>query len=147
MPSLQDVSDKIDDVARLLTRQSAAIAALADAPAATGAGGKVDVALLVDLHALCRDALACAATARSRRERAAFTAVAAGLERLVVGRGGALVSPAPGAAFDGAHMEAAEVVATDDPAQDRTVAALLEPGLDAAGRSVRPARVAVHRAR
>lgn len=143
MPTLQDVSDRIDDVARLLTRQSAAIAALAEAPAATGP----DVALLVDLHALCRDALACAATARSRRERAAFTAVAAGLERLVVGRGGALVAPAPGAAFDAKHMEAVEVVATDDPAQDRTVASLLEPGLDAAGRSARPARVAVHRAR
>lgn len=143
MPSLQDVSDRIDDVARLLTRQSAAIAALADAPATTGP----DVALLVDLHALCRDALACAATARSRRERAAFTAVAAGLERLVVGRGGVLVAPAPGTAFDGAHMEAVEVLATDDPGRDRTVAALLEPGLDAGGRSVRPARVAVHRAR
>lgn len=143
MPSLQDVSDKIDDVARLLTRQSAAIAALADAPAATGP----DIALLVDLHSLHSDTLACAATARSRRERAAFTAVAAGLERLVVGRGGALVTPAPGAAFDGARMEVVEVLATDDPALDRTVAALREPGLDAAGRSVRPARVAVHRAR
>jgi molecular chaperone GrpE len=38
-------------------------------------------------------------------------------------------------------------VATDDVALDRTVAALLEPGLEADGRSVRPARVAVHRLR
>lgn len=143
MPSLQDVSDKVDDIARLLTRQTAALAALADAPAAAGP----DLALLVDLHALLVDVLACAATARSRRERAAFTAVAAGLERLVVGRGGALVGPAAGAVFDGAHMEAVEVVPTDDPAQDRTVAQLREPGLDAAGRSVRPARVAVFRPR
>lgn len=143
MPSLQDLSDKIDDLARLVARQTAVVAALADAPAAAGP----DIGLLVDLHALCRDTLACADTARSRRERAAFTAVAAGLERLIVGRGGALVAPAPGAVFDGAHMEAAEVVPTDDPARDRTVARLLEPGLDAAGRSVRPARVAVHRAR
>ena len=143
MPTVQDLADKIDDVTRLLARQSAAIAALADTPAATGP----DVALLVDLHALYCDARACAATARSRRERAAFTAVAAGLERLVVGRGGALVAPEPGTAFRGTQMEAVEVVPTDDPAADRTVAALLEPGLDAAGRSVRPARVAVHRIR
>lgn len=140
---MHELADKIDDIARLLTRQSAAIAALADAPAATGP----DVPLLVDLHALHCDALACATTARSRRERDAFTAVAAGLERLVVGRGGALVVADPGDAFRGTQMEAAEVVATDDPAQDRTVARLLEPGLDAAGRSVRPARVAVFRAR
>ncbi|MBW0116305.1 hypothetical protein [Pseudonocardia abyssalis] len=140
---MRELADKIDDIARLLTRQSAAIAALADAPAATGP----DVPLLVDLHALHRDTLACAATARSRRERDAFTAVAAGLERLVVGRGGTLVVPAPGDAFRGTQMEAAELVPTDDPAQDRTVARLLEPGLDAAGRSVRPARVAVFRTR
>ncbi|GAA3235461.1 hypothetical protein GCM10017691_32820 [Pseudonocardia petroleophila] len=140
---MRELADKIDDVTRLLTRQAAAIAALTDARAATGP----DVPLLVDLHALLRDSLACAATARSRRERAAFTAVAAGLERLVVGRGGALVTPAPGEAFRGTQMEAVEVVPTDDPAQDRTVARLLEPGLDAAGRSVRPARVAVFRAR
>jgi molecular chaperone GrpE len=44
-------------------------------------------------------------------------------------------------------MEAAEVVATDDPAADRTVAALLDAGLAVDGRCVRPARVAVHRAR
>ncbi len=39
------------------------------------------------------------------------------------------------------------MVATDDAALDRTVAALLEPGLEVGGRSVRPARVAVHRHR
>jgi molecular chaperone GrpE len=38
-------------------------------------------------------------------------------------------------------------VATDDAALDRTVAALLEPGLEVDGRSVRPARVVVHRHR
>lgn len=142
-PSARDLADKIDDVTRLLTRQSAALAALADAPAPAGP----DVALLVDLHALFTDASACAATARSRRERTAFAAVAGGLERLIVGRGGAVVAPEPGSAFRGTQMEAAEVVATDDPAADRTVAALLEPGLDAGGRSVRPARVAVFRTR
>jgi molecular chaperone GrpE len=143
VPTLQDVSDKLDDVARALTRQSAVLASLADAPAATGP----DVALLVDLHALRLDALACAATARSRRERAAFEAMAAGLERLLVGRGGTVVTPAVGAEFRGAQMEAAEVVSAGSPDQDRTVATLLEPGLEVAGRSVRPARVAVFRAR
>jgi molecular chaperone GrpE len=144
VPTLQEVSDKVDDVARALARQAAVIAALSDAaPAAAGP----DVPLLVDLHALRLDALACAATARSRRERAAFDALAAGLERLLTGRGGTVLAPAPGAAFDGRTMEAAEVVATDDPAADRTVATLLAPGLSAGRRCVRPARVAVHRAR
>lgn len=144
MPTLQDVSDKLDDVARALARQAAVLAALPGAPAA--AAGP-DVALLVDLHALRLDALACAATARSRRERTAFDAVAAGLERLAAGRGGTVLAPAPGEPFDGATMEAAEVVAAPDPAADRTVAALLAPGLAAGGRCVRPARVAVHRSR
>jgi molecular chaperone GrpE len=140
---LQEISDKVDDVARALARQAAVLAALSDAPAAAGP----DVALLVDLHALRGDALACAATARSARERGAFTALAAGLERLLVGRGGTVVAPAAGEAFDGRTMEAAEVAATDDPAADRTVAALLAAGLAVEGRCVRPARVAVHRVR
>jgi molecular chaperone GrpE len=142
-PSLQDLVDKVDDLSRLVARQSATLARLADAGTRTGP----DVPLLVDLHALRSDALACAATTRTRKERAAFEAIAAGLERLLAGRGGTLVSPRPGHAFSAATMEAAEVVATDDAALDRTVAALLEPGLEVDGRSVRPARVAVHRHR
>lgn len=144
MPTLQEVSDKVDDVARALARQAAVLAALtAAAPAAAGP----DVALLVDLHALHRDATACAATARSRRERAGFEAVAAGLERLLTGRGGRLLRPVPGEAFDSRTMEAAEVVPAADGAADRTVAAVHEPGLAAGDRCVRPARVAVHRVR
>jgi molecular chaperone GrpE len=131
----------LDDLTRLVRRQGATLGELADAKAAAGP----DVPLLVELHALRRDALACADTARSRRERAAFTAMAGSLERLLVGRGGEIVAPAPGEAFSAATMEAAEIVPTDDSALDRTVAALLEPGLRAGGRSVRPARVAVHR--
>lgn len=142
-PSLSDLADRIDDVARLVTRQSATLGALADARS----GGGPDVPLLVELFALRADALRCAGTARSRRERAAFTALATGLERVLVGRGGAVVVPQVGDAFSGTRMEAAEVVATADPAQDRTVAAVLEPGLVAAGRSIRPARVVVHRHR
>jgi molecular chaperone GrpE len=141
-PTLSDIADKVDDVARLVSRQASTLGALADA---AGPKGGPDLPLLVELHALRTDALACAATARSRRERVAFEAVATGLERLLVGRGGAVVAPAAGEPFSGARMEAVEVLPTDDPALDRTVAALLEPGLTAGGRSIRPARVAVHR--
>lgn len=141
-PTLTDIADKIDDVVRMLARQAATLGDLADVRGRTGGP---DVPLLVELHALRVDALAHAATARSGRERAAFTATAAGLERLLNGRGGRVVAPRAGEAFTAATMEAVEVVATDDPARDRTVAALREPGLEAAGRSVRPARVAVYR--
>ena len=140
---LRTLADKIDDLSRVITRQSAALSRLADGGPRTGP----DVPLLVELHALRSDALACAATTRTRKERAAFEAIAAGLERLLAGRGGTLVSPRPGHAFSAATMEAAEVVATDDATLDRTVAALLEPGLEVDGRSVRPARVAVPRHR
>jgi molecular chaperone GrpE len=142
-PSLQDLADKVDDLSRLVTRQATALARLAEA----GPRAAPDVPLLVELHALRSDALACAATTRTRKERAAFEAIAAGLERLLAGRGGTLVSPRPGHPFSAATMEAAEVLATDDAALDRTVAALLEPGLEVDGRSVRPARVSVHRLR
>jgi molecular chaperone GrpE len=146
-PTLTDLADKVDDLARMLSRQAAALGSLSDA---AGASAAPDLPLLVELHALRNDAVSCAATARTRRERAAFTAIAAGLERLVVGRGGSVVEPAVGEAFSGTRMEAVEVVevvATDDPDRDRTVAGLLAPGLTVGGRSVRPARVAVHRNR
>jgi molecular chaperone GrpE len=142
-PSLQDLVDKVDDLSRLVTRQSAALARLAEGGTRAGP----DVPLLVELHALRSDALTCAATTRMRKERSAFEALAGRLERLLAGRGGTLVSPRPGHAFSAATMEAAEVVATDDAALDRTVATLLEPGLEVDGRSVRPARVTVHRHR
>ena len=145
-PSLQEIADKVDDVARLVQRQSTTLGQIADARPANGSAA-ADVPLLVELHALRGDALACAATARTQRERAAFTALAGGLERLLVGRGGTVVAPAPGAEFSGATMEAAEIVPTDDPATDRTVAAVLEEGLQVGSRSVRPARVVVRRVR
>ncbi|GAA5128640.1 nucleotide exchange factor GrpE [Pseudonocardia adelaidensis] len=141
MVDLQELVDKIDDLSRIVTRQSAALARLAEG----GSRAAPDVPLLVELHALRSDAVACAAATRARKERSAFEAIAAGLERLLAGRGGALVSPRPGHPFSAAMMEAAEVVATDDAALDRTVAELLEPGLEVDGRSVRPARVRVHR--
>lgn len=145
-PALRDLSDKVDDLARALSRQAVTLDRIA-----TGAGARAetaeDVPLLVELHALHLDALGCAATARSRRERTAFDALAAGLERLIAGRGGTVVRAQPGEAFDGARMEVAEVVRAEDPALDRTVAELVGPGLAAGPRTVRPARVRVHRAR
>ncbi len=139
--TLQDVADRVDDVARALVRQAVTLGALTDGRGAA----ELDVPLLVELHTLRVDALACAATARSRRERDAFAAMAAGLERLLVGRGGTVLAPDVGAAFDGHTMEVVQVTPTDDPAADRTVAALLEPGLSVGPRSVRPARVTVRR--
>ena len=139
--TLQDVADRVDDVARALANQAATLGALGQARADPAA----DVPLLVELHALRVDALACAGTAGSERERDAFTAMAAGLARLIVGRGGTVVAPEIGAAFDARTMEAARVASTDDEAADRTVAALLEPGLTVGPRSVRPALVVVHR--
>ncbi len=141
-PTLADIADKIDDVSRMLARQSTTLGELADPQGRTTAP---DVPLLVELHALRVDALACAATARSRRERAAFEATAAGLERLMNGRGGQVVAPRPGEPFSSATMEAVEVVATTDAAEDRTVAALSAPGLEVGGRGIRPAQVTVHR--
>lgn len=148
-PTLQDLADAVVDVGRLVARQAASIDQLVDEGRAAAARARAgaDVPLLVDLLALHRDASNCAATARSRREREAFGAVAGGIERLIEGRGGRLVAPAEGTAFDAVSMEAVEVVATDVAERDRTVASLLEPGLALTelGRSVRPARVAVHR--
>jgi hypothetical protein len=108
-----------------VSRQSATLGGLADARAA---GSGPDVALLVDLHTLRVDAVACAATARSRRERAAFEAIAAGLERLLTGRGATVVAPRPVIPSRG-HDGGRGGRPRDDPAQDRTVAELLEPGL------------------
>jgi molecular chaperone GrpE len=143
-PTLVDIADKVDDVARMLARQAATLSALTDAgPTESGP----DLPLLVELHTLRSDALRCAATARSRRERSAFDAIAAGLGRLLAGRGGVVVEPAVGEPFSGSSMEVAQVLSTDDADLDRTVAELLEPGLRVGTRSVRPARVVVHRHR
>lgn len=141
--TLQDLADRVDDLARVLARQGVTLGALGEARAEAGP----DVSLLVELHALRVDALACAATARSRRERDAFAATAAGLERLIAGRGGAVVAPLPGTVFDARTMTAVQVLPTADAAADRTVGTLLEPGLAVGPRSIRPARVAVYRCR
>lgn len=146
-PSLQDLLDQISDLGRIVARQGASLDRLVDDSRAAAARARsgADVPLLVDLLALYVDSTRCAQTARSRRERAAFSALGSGIERLLAGRGGTLVIPRPGTDFDAATMEAATVVSTDDAALDRTINELLEPGLwlTEIGRSVRSARVAV----
>lgn len=139
--SIGDLADKLDDLSRLIGRQSGLLLELSDARRRPGP----DTALLVELHALRGDALAAATGTRSARERGAFEAIADRLERLLAGRGGVLVAPRPGHPFSTATMEASEEVACADAALDRTVATLLAPGLEADGRTVRLARVAVNR--
>jgi molecular chaperone GrpE len=140
-PSIRELADKVDDLSVLVARQSGTLGQLADATRRPG----TDLALLVDLHALRGDALTAAGATRSAKERTAFQAIAAGLERLLAGRGGVLVVPRTGHPFSAATMEAAEEVACEDASLDRTVAVVLAPGLEADGRMVRRARVAVHR--
>ena len=70
-------------------------------------------------------------------------AVAARVERLLVGRGGTIMTPGAGEPFDPAVMEASDVTATANEDEDRTVAEVLAPGLSVPARNVRPARVVV----
>ncbi|GAB2486691.1 nucleotide exchange factor GrpE [Jatrophihabitans fulvus] len=147
-PGLQDVADAVTDLARVVARQQQTLDRLADG-ARRQETGSADPVLLTDLYALHRDAVALAATARTRRERVGFETMIDSLARMIVGRGGTLVSPAPGAPFDHATMEATEVVDTDVAADDRTVASVIEAGLVVTEprRSLRPARVVVRRYR
>ena len=144
---LAHLAERIEDLTRVIARQAATIDRLADAAKArdrrdrTGA----DLPLVLELFALHTDTTACAATSESPRERAAFEAVATRIERLIVGRGGTLVTPRPDDAFDSLTMEAADVAKTDDPALDRTVESVVQTGLTISGRSVRPAGVVVRR--
>ncbi|CAM3592899.1 nucleotide exchange factor GrpE [Tsukamurella ocularis] len=139
------LAERVEDLARILARQAGTVERLADAEGAREARDRAgaDLPLVVELFALLGETTACADTAESERERAAFAAVAARVERLLVGRGGTVVTPRVGEAFDPAVMEAADVVAADAEDEDRTVAEVLAPGLSVPGRNVRPARVVV----
>ncbi|WP_067827576.1 nucleotide exchange factor GrpE [Nocardia inohanensis] len=141
------ITERIDDLARVIARQAATIERLADDAKARAQRERAgaDVPLVVELFALFDEARTLAATAGSDTERAAFETFANRLERLLVGRGGQLVEPKPGSAFDAITMEAADVLPTGDPAADRTVHSVVQSGLTIADRSVRPAKVVVHR--
>ncbi|MEV2219730.1 hypothetical protein AB0E01_07620 [Nocardia vinacea] len=144
---LAHLAERIEDLTRLIARQATTIDRLADEAKARDRRDRsgADLPLVLELFALHADSTACAATAESPRERAAFEAVATRIERLIVGRGGTLVTPRPDEAFDSLTMEAADVAKTDDPALDRTVESVVQTGLTVSGRSVRPAGVVVRR--
>ncbi|KXO97861.1 nucleotide exchange factor GrpE [Tsukamurella pseudospumae] len=139
------LAERIEDLARVLARQAGTVERLADAEQARATRDRLgaDLPLVVDLFALLGDVTACVRTAESDREREAFEAVAGRVERLLVGRGGTVVQPRTGEAFDAATMEASDTVDTAEPDEDRTVAEVIAPGLGVPGRSVRPARVVV----
>lgn len=147
--ALAVLAERIEDLSRILARQAATIERLADEAKARDRRDRAgaDLPLVTDLFALHGDTVTCARTAESDRDRAAFTALADRLERLLTGRGAALVAPVPDSAFDARTMEATDVVTAEDAAADRTVAALLAPGLRVGDRSVRPASVVVRRYR
>lgn len=141
---LAELGEQVSDLALMVARQTRTIERLVDAAKTPSAAAGVDSALLVDLFALHTDAATCAVSA-SEADRPAFELLRAGLERLIVGRGGAVVAPPAGTDFDARTMEAVDVHPTDDTSADRTVAELLRPGLVVGERSVRPAAVVVFR--
>jgi len=145
--ALAALTERVEDLSRIIARQASTIERLADEAKARDRRDRAgaDLPLVTDLFALHGDTVTCARTAESDRDRAAFTALADRLERLLTGRGAALVVPAPDTAFDARTMEATDVVTTADAAADRTVEALLAPGLQVGERSVRPASVVVRR--
>ncbi|MFI7666324.1 hypothetical protein [Nocardia sp. NPDC049526] len=145
--SLAHLAESIEDLTRVIARQATTIDRLADEAKARDRRDRsgADLPLVLELFALHTDTTACAVTAESARERAAFEAVASRIERLIVGRGGTLVTPRPDDAFDSLTMEAADVAQTHDPALDRTVESVVQVGLTVSGRSVRPAGVVVRR--
>lgn len=146
-PAVDRITERIDDLARVIARQAATIERLADDAKARAQRERAgaDVPLVVELFALHGDAQTYVSTAQSEAERAAFEAFAARVERLLTGRGGRIVDPKPGEAFDALTMEAMDVAATQDPAEDRTIAAVVQPGLAAADRLLRTAKVVVRR--
>ncbi|WP_194814466.1 nucleotide exchange factor GrpE [Nocardia sp. XZ_19_385] len=147
--TLTRLVEQIEDLSRVIARQAATIERLTDDAKARAqlerAGA--DLPLVVELFALHNDSVACASTAESDRERDAFAAVATRVERLLAGRGAVLVTPRPDDPFDSLTMEATDVAPTADPAADRTIDALIQPGLSVSGRSIRPASVVVRRHR
>ncbi|MFX0576670.1 nucleotide exchange factor GrpE [Nocardia nepalensis] len=146
---LAQLAERIEDLTRVIARQATTIDRLADEAKARAQRDRTgaDLPLLIELFALHTDTAACATTAESPREREAFDAITTRIERLIVGRGGSVISPRPGDTFDSLHMEAAEVTTTETPDADRTVATTIHPGLTVSGRSVRPAAVVVRRYR
>ncbi|MEV6275984.1 nucleotide exchange factor GrpE [Nocardia sp. NPDC051832] len=147
--TLTRLVEQVEDLSRVIARQAATIERLTDDARSRAQQERAgaDLPLVVELFALYNDSAACASTAESDRERDAFAAATTRVERLLAGRGAALVTPRPDEPFDPLTMEATDVAATADPAADRTIDALIQPGLSVSGRSIRPASVIVRRHR
>ncbi|MFI1917177.1 nucleotide exchange factor GrpE [Nocardia sp. NPDC020380] len=143
------ITERIDDLARVVARQAATIERLADESRARARieQAEADAPLIRDLFALHGLAQTFSTTTESDPDRQGFEALARRVERMLAERGGQLVTPFRGAAFDALTMEAAELTDTDDPAADRTVESVIQPGLTIGERSIRPAKVVVRRYR
>ncbi|MGW0249364.1 nucleotide exchange factor GrpE [Nocardia goodfellowii] len=147
--TLTRLVEQVGDLSRVIARQAATIERLTDDAKSRAQQDRAgaDLPMIVELFALHNDAATCASTAESDRERDGFAAIATRVERLLAGRGALLVTPQPDDAFDPRTMEASAVAPTADPAADRTVDAVIQPGLSVADRSIRPASVVVRRHR
>ncbi|MTE13404.1 nucleotide exchange factor GrpE [Nocardia sp. CT2-14] len=147
--TLDRITERIDDLARVIARQAATIERLADAAKLKiqDERAEADAPLIRDLFALHGLAQTFASTSNSEPDRQGFEAMSRRVERMLAERGGELVTPFRGTAFDPETMEAAELTATDDPTADRTVESVIQPGLSIGDRSIRPAKVVVRRYR
>ncbi len=147
--SLDRITERIDDLARVIARQAATIERLADASKlkTREERAEADAPLIRDLFALHGLAQAFASTTESEPDRQGFETISRRVERMLAERGGELVTPFRGTDFDPETMEAAELTGTDDPAMDRTVESVIQPGLTIGDRSIRPAKVVVRRYR
>lgn len=143
------ITERIDDLARVIARQAATIERLADAAKLKDREerAEADAPLLRDLFALHGLAQTFVSTSNSEPDRQGFEAINRRVERMLAERGGELVTPFRGTAFDPETMEAAEVAGTDDPEADKTVESVIQPGLTIGDRSIRPAKVVVRRYR
>ncbi|WP_405491963.1 nucleotide exchange factor GrpE [Nocardia sp. NBC_00511] len=143
------ITERIDDLARVVARQAATLERLADEAKSKTRDERADsdAPLMRDLFALHGLAQTFASTSNSEPDLQGFAAMARRVERMLVERGGQLVTPFRGTDFDPATMEAAELADTDDPASDRTVESVIQPGLTIGDRSIRPAKVVVRRYR
>lgn len=147
--SLDRITERIDDLARVIARQAATIERLADEAKVQirDERAEADAPMLRDLFALHGLAQTFASTSNSEADRPGFEAISRRVERMLTERGGQLVTPFRGAAFDPEVMEAAELADTNDPEADRTVESVIQPGLTVGDRSIRPAKVVVRRYR
>lgn len=147
--SIDRVVERIDDLTRVIARQAATIERLADKAELRLRDERAenDAPLVGDLFALHGLAQAFASTTQSDPDKQGFEAIARRVERMLVERGGKLVTPFRGTPFDPDVMEAAELTATDDPTADRTVESVIQPGLSIGDHSIRAAKVVVRRYR